>query len=438
MASSLNVALPVLGREFSLNAISLGWIATAYLLSAAVLLIPFGRLADSYGRKKIFILGIFLYSVISFLLPFSPSGSVLILLRVCQGVGAAMIFCTGVAILISATPPSSRGKALGINVAAVYLGLSLGPFIGGFLTQSLTWRSIFYVNAVFGLMILGLTVWKLKGEWADQRGGRFDITGSVLLCGSLTLIMVGASRLHLPSGLWMLTAGAVVGVFFVLWEKRISHPIVDLKLFSENRAFASSNLAALINYSATSAVTFLLSLYLQNVKGLSPSAAGIVLVSQPICMTLVSPLAGRFSDKIEPRYIASAGMALTVVGLFLFIFITGGTPLIYVSLNLILLGIGFGLFSSPNTNAIMSSVPREVYGLASATVGTMRLSGQMLSMGIVMVMLSLSIGSSEVHLGNAENFLGTMKDAFMVFSAVCFIGIFFSLARGNIRGAGST
>jgi EmrB/QacA subfamily drug resistance transporter len=434
MASSLNVALPVLGKEFSLDAISLGWIATAYLLSAAVLLIPFGRLADTYGRKKIFIWGISVYSLFSFLLPFSPSGAVLIAMRIFQGIGAAMIFCTGVAILISAIPASSRGKALGINVASVYLGLSLGPFIGGFLTQSLTWRSIFFVNGFFGLIILWLTAWKLKGEWADEHRGSFDITGSILLCASLTLLMIGSSRLHLPSGPWMAAGGIASGIFFVLWEKRADYPILDIKLFSDNRAFASSNLAALINYSATAAVTFLLSLYLQNVKGLSPSSAGIVLVSQPVCMTLVSPLAGRMSDKIEPRYIASLGMALTVIGLFFFSFIGTDTSLVHISLNLVLLGVGFGLFSSPNTNAIMSSVPRAVYGVASATVGTMRLSGQMLSMGIVMVMLSLSVGSSGINAGNSAGFLGTMRDAFIVFAAVCFIGIFFSLARGNIRG----
>jgi EmrB/QacA subfamily drug resistance transporter len=434
MASSLNVALPVLGKEFSLDAISLGWIATAYLLSAAVLLIPFGRLADTYGRKRIFITGISIYSLFSFILPASSSGTMLIALRVGQGIGAAMIFCTGVAILISAIPASSRGRALGINVASVYLGLSLGPFIGGILTQSLTWRSIFFINGFLGLLILGLTLWKLKGEWSDERRGSFDLIGSLLLCSSLTLIMIGSSRLHLNSGLWMVAGGAVSGIFFVLWEKKVLHPILDIKLFSENQAFASSNIAALINYSATAAVTFLLSLYLQNVKGLSPSAAGLVLVSQPICMTLVSPLAGRMSDKIEPRYIASIGMVLTVIGLCIFIFIGQDTSLVHVSLNLVLLGIGFGLFSSPNTNAIMSSVPREVYGVASATVGTMRLSGQMLSMGIVLVMLSLSIGSSNINVGNTADFIGTMRNAFLVFSVVCFIGIFFSLARGNIRG----
>jgi EmrB/QacA subfamily drug resistance transporter len=433
MASSLNVALPVLGKEFSLDAISLGWIATAYLLSAAVLLIPFGRLADNYGRKKIFILGISIYSLFSLLLPFSTSGGILIFLRVCQGIGAAMIFCTGVAILISATPPSSRGKVLGINVASVYLGLSLGPSIGGFLTQSLTWRSIFFINGLFGGIILFLTLWKLKGEWSNNRKESFDIIGSVLLCGALTLIMIGSSRIHLPSGLWMLVTGFVLGTCFVLWEKKVTHPIIDIKLFSENRAFASSNFAALINYSATAAVTFLLSLYLQNVKGLSPSAAGIVLVSQPICMTIVSPLAGKISDKIEPRFIASLGMALTVIGLFFFIFISREMSLLSISLNLVLLGIGFGLFSSPNTNAIMSSVSREVYGVASATVGTMRLSGQMLSMGIVMVMLSLSIGSSHVNVSNSDYFLRTSQDAFMVFSILCFFGIFFSLTRGRIR-----
>jgi len=433
MASSVNVALPTIGKEYSLDPIALGWIATAYLLSAAIFLIPFGQLADSYGRKKIFLLGIIVYSIFSFLIPSSGSGTVLIILRICQGVGAAMIFSTGVAILTSATPPPDRGKVLGINVASVYLGLSLGPFLGGFLTEYFSWQSIFYINGFFGLIVLIITIRKLKGEWIGVRINKFDIMGTVLFCFSMTVLIVGFSRLHLQVGIWMVVTGIITGVFLILWEKKASYPIININLFVRNRAFTSSNVAALINYCATAAVTFLMSLYLQNIKNLSPRTTGLVLVSQPICMAMISLFAGRLSDKIEPRYVASFGMLMTVIGLFFFIFIHSESSIVFIILNLILLGIGFGFFSSPNTNAIMSSVPKDMYGVASATVGTMRLSGQMLSMGIVLMMMSISAGSSTVTNVDSNGFLMTVRNAFIVFTVICFIGVFFSLARGNIR-----
>jgi EmrB/QacA subfamily drug resistance transporter len=433
MVSSLNVALPTLGKEFTLDAIALGWIATAYLLSAAVFLIPFGRLGDIYGRKRVFLYGIAFFALFSFLIGLSQSGTMLIALRALQGIGAAMIFGTGVALLISASASSARGKLLGINVSAVYLGLSLGPFLGGLLTQNFGWRSIFYVNGVLGLVILGITKWKLQGEWAEARGHRFDVVGSMLFSLSLCLIMYGSSQLPSPLGIWLFVTGVVALAFFVVWEKRTMNPVLDMRLFSRNTVFRFSNLAALINYSATNAVTFLLSFYLQYVKGLSPQMAGIVLVSQPICMTIVSPLAGRLSDRIEPRIIASAGMAVTVLGLALFTLVDGDSPLLFVTVNLILLGLGFGLFSSPNTNAVMSSVQKESYGVASATLATMRLTGQMLSMGIVMLILSVTIGRVRITPEYYEGFLYSMRLAFVIFSALCLAGIFSSLARGKLR-----
>ena len=433
MLSSLNVALPSIGKEFGLDAIALGWVATSYILAAAIFLIPFGKLADIHGRKKIFVYGVSVYSFFSLLIVSSTSGLTLIVYRALQGIGAAMVFGTGVAILTSVTPPSRRGRVLGINVASVYLGLSLGPFIGGMLTQHLGWKSIFYINFILGVIIIIITKWKLKGEWAEAKGDKFDLTGSILFSIALLLLIYGSSNLPQSAGTYMIFAGILSVVLFILWERRIPNPVLNIRLFTENTVFAFSNIAALINYSATSAVTFLLSLYLQYVKGLTPQMAGLVLVVQPVFMAVISPFSGRLSDKIEPRILASMGMALTVIGLLLFISIGTDTSISFIIVDLIFLGIGFGLFSSPNQNAVMSSVPKEVYGVASATLGTMRLTGQMLSMGIVMLLFSLSIGRSQITAELYPQFVNSMRLAFIIFASLCLAGIFASLARGKVR-----
>ncbi len=433
MGSSVNIALPSIGKEFGMHAVSLSWISTSYLLAAAMFLVPMGRVADISGRKRILRYGIMLDLVSSIMLVFSTSEIQFLCLRVLQGIGGAMIFGNAVAILTSVYPVGERGKALGINVAAVYTGLSLGPFVGGFLTQHLGWRSIFVSYVPLELVIIAFSVWRLKGEWADARGEKFDLGGSVIYGLSLVALMYGFSVLPAISALWLILLGAL-GIFaFVKWEMKVKSPVFDIKLFVGNVVFTFSNLAALINYSATFAVGFLLSLYLQYTKGLSPGSAGLILVSQPIVMAIFSPLAGRLSDKIEPRIVASAGMTLTVIGLLLLIFLSPNTTLTFIIFNLILLGFGFALFSSPNTNAVMSSVEKRCYGVASATLGTMRLTGQMLSMGIAMLVFALYIGRAQITPENYPAFLTSAKTAFIIFAVLCFGGIFASLSRGKVR-----
>jgi len=433
MGSSVNIALPSIGKEFAMDAVLLTWVATSYLLAAAMFLVPFGRIADIHGRKKILTYGMLIYTVSSLLSGISTSAISLISFRVLQGVGSAMIFGTGVAILTSVFPVGERGKALGINVAATYLGLSLGPFLGGLLTQHLGWRSIFLVNVPLGLMIIALIFWKLKGEWAEAKGERFDFTGSIIYSLALIGIMYGFSLLPAMSGAWLILIGILGILAFVKWEMRAKSPVLNMKLFRNNTVFAFSNLAALINYSATFAVAFLLSLYLQYIKGFSPQNAGLVLVSQPVVMAIFSPLAGRLSDRIEPRVVASAGMALTVVSLSLFTFLQHETSLTFIIGDLMLLGFGLALFSSPNTNAVMSSVENRSYGVASATVGTMRLAGQMLSMGIAMLVFALYLGRVQITPEYYLVFLRGAKTAFIIFAAICFGGVFASLARGKMR-----
>jgi EmrB/QacA subfamily drug resistance transporter len=433
MASTVNIALPSLGKELSLDAVTLGWIATAYLLCSAALLVPFGRIADIYGRRKIFAWGMVIFAVSSFLCGLANSATMLISCRVSQGIGGAMITGTSVALLTTVYPANERGRVLGIIVGAAYVGLSLGPVLGGVLTEHLGWRSIFFLGAILGALALGVVLWKLKGEWTGAKGERFDFPGSVVYVLGLVALVYGFTLLPAMSGGGLIIGGIIGLSAFIWWEMRIRSPILDIGLFRNSRAFTFSNLAALINYSATFAITFFISLYLQYLKEFSPAHAGLILVAMPAVQAIFSPLTGRLSDRIEPRLLASAGMVLNTVGLVLFIFLTEETSLKFIIANLILVGFGYALFVSPNTNAIMSSAPKTAYGVASAVLGTMRQVGIVLSMGIAMLMFALYMGRVEITPEYYLLFQQSMKTSFIIFAVLCFGGIFASLARGKLR-----
>jgi EmrB/QacA subfamily drug resistance transporter len=433
MVSSVNVALPVMGKELGMNAVILSWVPTSYLLAAAMFLVPFGRIADIHGRKKVFSWGIIVYTTASLLIAFSWSVAVLLFLRVVQGFGSAMIFGTGIAIVTSVYPPSERGRVLGINVSAVYVGLSLGPFLGGFLTQQFGWRSIFLANVPAGALALYVIARRLKGEWAEARGERFDLGGAVIYAVSLVVVMVGLTLLPQWSGVALVLVGFCWIGAFILWELRAPSPLLDMRLLTTNLTFSLSNIAALINYSATFAVTFLISLYLQYLKGFTPRQAGLVLVAQPVVMAAFSPLAGKLSDRIEPRIVASLGMGITAAGLAFFALLDDRSPLWFIIMNLMIIGFGFALFSSPNTNAVMSSIDRRSYGVGSAMLGTMRLTGQMLSMGLVMVVFSVIIGRVQITPEHYPLFLRSVRILFLLSAILCTAGIFASLTRGKVH-----
>jgi len=433
MGSSIAIGLPTIGDELHMDAILLGWVSTTYLLAAVMFLVPIGRIADIYGRKKIFTYGMLTYTIASLLSATSTSAAMLISFRVLQGIGGAMIFSTSVAILTSVFPPEDRGRVLGINVAAVYTGLSLGPFAGGMLTQYLGWRAIFWANVPLGLMVIALIYWKLKGEWAEARGEKFDVAGSIMYSLTLLAIMYGFTMLPDTTGIVLILVGAAGFVGFIRWEAKVESPVLDISLFRNNTVFALSNVAALINYSATFAIGFLLSLYLQYIKGLSPQNAGLVLVAAPVMQAVFSPLAGRLSDKIEPRIVASAGMGLTVIGLIFFTFLGETTSLWFIIAGLMILGLGFALFSSPNTNAVMSAVDRKCYGVASATLSTMRQIGMTFNMGMVMLIFGIYMGHVQITPEYYPAFIKSVDVAFIISAILCFGGIFASLARGRVR-----
>jgi EmrB/QacA subfamily drug resistance transporter len=431
ISSAINVALPTIGKDFNANAIGLSWVATSFLLSSAIFLVPFGRLADIYGRKLIFNAGLIIYSIATLLCAFAPDINLLIIFRIFQGMGGAMIFGTGMAIITSVFPKENRGKALGIVVASVYAGLTLGPFIGGIITKNLGWHSLFLLTIPLGLLSLVLSLIFLTGDWREAKGEKFDWKGSLIFGIAISSLMYGFGQLPGTIGI-ILTGSGLLGLFiFIRFESIQLYPVININLFKTNRVFAFSNYAALINYSATFAIGFLLSLYLQYIKGFNPQQAGQILVVQPLLMTIFSPITGKLSDRINPGKVASVGMALLSAGLFILSFINSDTSTYFIIPVLVIFGIGYALFSSPNTNSIMGSVEKKYYGIASATVGTMRLVGQMSSMGVAMLLFSIFIGNVEINSSNSDAFVASIRTAFIIFAFLCFIGIFFSLARNK-------
>lgn len=434
MSSAINLAMPDISRDFQADALALTWVGSAYLLASAAFLVPFGRAADLYGRRKIYIIGLIAFGVSSVLCAAVGSVYALIAFRALQGAAGAMIYGTAVAILTSVYPPEQRGRVLGINVASVYTGLSLGPVLGGFLTAYLGWRSIFGFCAIVALAIVPLVLLRLRREWATAAGQPFDWAGAVLYVGALVTLIYGISSIReTPFAPWLLLAGAICLAAFVVVEILVTRPVLDLARFQDNAPFIFSNMAALIHYSATAAISFLISLYLQVVQGMEAQYAGLILLAQPVVMAVLSPLAGWLSERVEARILASAGMGLTAAGLVGLSFLGAGTPIALVFGILLMVGLGYAFFSSPNTNAVMSSVARQDYGVASSTLGTMRTIGQSLSMAVVLLLFSVYVGRVQVDAQAAPQLLTAMGVAFRLFTGLCLLGMLFSLARGRVR-----
>ncbi len=436
MGSSVNIALPAIGRSFGMDAVLIGWVTTAYIIASAVFLLPLGRASDILGRKRIFISGILVFSLTSLFMPLAQGAWMFLALRALQGLGGAMIFSTSMAILTAVTRPSRRGRAIGITVAAVYAGLTIGPFIGGVLTEGFGWQCIFLLAAALGGCAFPMVLFCVEGDHAERASRGFDLAGSLIYSVGLVCLMLGFSLLPARTGVVLLGAGICAMAGFLLWERNHASPVLDLGLLKENRVFAWSNVAAFIHYSATFSTSFLLSLFLQYVKGMGPSEAGLVLVTQPAVMTALSPLTGRLSDRVEPRILASTGMAVTSAGLMALAFMGSNSATGVLVGCLVVLGIGFSLFSSPNTNAVMSSVSKADYGVASSMIATMRITGQAFSMGIVLVLFSLIIGHVRITPDAAGSFMQAFRTGIGFFSALCIPGIAASLARGDVRSPG--
>lgn len=433
--SALNLSVPDIGEQFGVSANFVGWLVTGYTLAVAAFSVPLGRLADITCRRTVLVTGIIIFVACCIAAVFSVSMTMLLGVRILQGIGAAMIFSTNTAILISAFPGNMRGRVLGYSIAATYTGLSAGPVVGGFLNHNLGWRSIFILTGVLGAAALIIAVMKLPKQESEDKKKPFDALGNATFVAFIVLIMYGLSEIG-SSGMGsvmisiaLTVLGMLFGVLFVRHELKIPEPAVNVRLFRENIGYAFSNLSALLNYSATFAISYLISIYLQVVMGYSSQTAGLIMIFQPAVMAVLSPAAGRISDRVSPFKMSSLGMIFCAAGACIFIFVHEGTSLFLIILALIITGLGFSLFSSPNTNAVMSCVEKEDYGVASSILATMRSIGHTMSMVIVTIIVTKYMGNAALADAEPATLVKVIHTSFIIFTIICGVGAFISLKR---------
>ena len=416
-----------------MNAVELSWVITAFLLSTAMFMLPVGKWGDISGNERLYKTGLIIFTIASLSCAISPSGIWLIVSRFIQGLGAAFTNTTGQAILVSSFSPKERGRVLGISVSMVYAGLAVGPFLGGFLSQHIGWQSLFYIAAFLGIFISITAFLFLKNNESQHKAsGKNDIQGTIIFMLGLFSLVYGSSIIEITLGWIILSAGLLLLIFFWWIESRTQYPMFNTKLFSQNKLFAFSNLAALINYTSTFAIVFFLSFFLQKIKGFSPSNAGLIIIAQPVIMAVTSPIIGKLSDKIQPRIFATFGMLMCASGLAALSFISPVTPVAYIVAILFFMGLGFALFSSPNMNTIMGAVDKSQYGQASGIAASMRVLGQIVSMAIVMLYFVAFFKGSSIESVSNETFLSVMKKGFISFSLMALVGTYCSVARGRL------
>ncbi len=435
MLTGVNVALPQMALELELDAVTLSWIPMSYLMASAVCVLSFGRLADMYGRKRIYLLGTLGVVVTSIFTGLAQSETQLIIGRLCQGMASAMVFSTNVAIISSVFPPARRGTAIGYTVSAIYLGLSLGPMAAGWLVEFVSWRAAFFIHVPLALVVLYIGLTRLPIEWRADERGKFDVLGAFLYGVAIVTLMTGVSWLPSAVGFSLVVAGSAGIWLFFRHEHRHPHPLFDVGLFYTNRIFTMSCLTSLAMYTATFANVVLVSLYLQYLKAVPPSTAGLVMMAQPLMMAAMSPFAGRLSDNTEPRVIASLGMGLTTVGLLAMATLDVSSSLTRVVMCLVVTGLGFSLFTSPNANAIMGAVGPSDYGRAASAISVMRVIGQMTSMGLVAMIFALTFGPRQITPELYGPLADTIQICFALGALLCAVGAGLSMSRGRVHGA---
>ncbi len=437
MLSTVNVALPSIATALHIDAVMLSWVPMAYLLASAACVLSFARLADMFGRRRVFLWGTVGVVLASIIAATANSTAVLLCARALQGASAAALFATQIAIISSVYAPAKRGAAIGATISAVYIGLSLGPLIAGPLIEMSSWRVAFLPHLPLTFVVLYLCLRHMRFEWRDEQRGQFDRLGATLYACGIMILMTGLAALPSLHGLAMLGGGVVLLWLFFRHERGHADPIFDVELFYTNRVFTLSCLASLVMYTTTFANVMLVSLYLQYLKGVPPSRAGVIMMTQPLVMAVFSPMAGRLSDRVEPRVIASLGMALTAIGLLGFALLDAHSALYSTVICLAICGFGFSLFSSPNVNAIMGAVPPKDYSRASGAMSVMRVIGQLTSMGLVAVIMGFWLGPVAIEPAVYARLGHAIATCFASGALLSSVGIALSLSRGRMHGPAS-
>ena len=442
-SSVISFSVPEIGHYLNASYLLMVWVPMAYLIALPSLMILFGKLSDIFGRARFYLLGLVVFGSGALLASASPGIYLLIFSTLVMGIGGSLLSVNSTAIVSSVYPPESRGGALGINAMSVYLGLTSGPVLSGLMIEFLGWQSIFLLIAALSfLSVVPVYAFLMKADIPTKKISIDFVGFSTFLVSILAIVLyLSFSEIYgWISTIYLLATGIAVLVLFILYERKKVEPILDLRLFTRNRTFSAANFTAFLNYISTFAIVFVFSIYFSVIAGLSPSRSGLILTVDPVFMVIFSPISGRLSDRFGSRTLASLGM-LIISAAFFFIYLNIGEispeELIW---PLGIIGVGFGLFSAPNTNSVMSSVDVKDSGTASGTLGTMRFVGQLMSLAIMSTLLAESMPgnmvvglfsgiTSNLTVTDVAGFLAGLKLVMLLSGILSLIGVFTSMIR---------
>ena len=427
LSAGIVIGVPSIASEFSMNNIVQNWIITIALLVVAVFTLPAGQLSGKFGVKKSLIAGVlvFLFASIGACMSFSSES--FLFFRVIQGIGGAFSNVSAMAMVVQAINPQNRGKALGLTVTGVYLAGSLSPVICGFLVYNFGWRSMFYFTIPFFAVCIALMIWKIPGDWKTYENDKIDAIGYLIYGIGILLFIYGFTSLMNFIGQVCVLVGFILLVIFGYYETKASSPAFNMRLF-KNMKFTSSNIAALCSYLAIAALTTILNYHFQYVRGWNAQMSGLILIITPIIMALMAPNSGKLSDRIHPQKLAAIGMAIATFAVLILVFLDADTPIYLIVIAMILQGMGMGLFTSPNTNAIMSSVPPKETPNASAAQSAMRTIGQTMSLGLLTLIFAWIMGSLKLSSQYADMIVQSSHLVCLICFIICIVAVIASLA----------
>ncbi len=442
-SSVISFSVPEIGSAFHASFFAMVWVPMTYLIVISTTMILLGKLSDNFGRTRFYSIGLLIFGIGGISATFSTSVFYLSASIAVMGIGASFFAVNSTAILSSVYPPESRGGALGINAMSVYLGLTSGPVAAGYLINYMGWQSVFYLVSAYAFLSLIPVFLYLRKLDLPAKRERMDLAGFVLFFFSMLLTVLFLSLTEISGifpAVYLLIAGMLLLAVFLLYERRKENPILDVRLFTRSRTFSAANFTAFLNYVSTFAIVFVFSIYFSVVANLQPSQYGIILSVEPAVMVIFSPLSGRLSDRIGSRIPASLGMLIISMAFFYIGYEIGHVPPAELVYPLAVIGLGFGLFSAPNTNSVMGSVERKDLGTASGVLGTMRFVGQLMSLAIMGTVLAESVPrstmiqlfsgvSSNFTLFDMSGFMEGMKLVMITSGILSMAGVFTSLVR---------
>lgn len=424
-SNAVSVALPTIAVDFNITNIMQNWLVNIYLLVIAAASVPFGKICGKYGLNKTMGIGLIGYVVGSILSGIAFNIEFMLVARIIQGIASAVLFVNSMAIITEQVPPQKRGQAIGITVTGVYLGLTLAPTVSGFLVEYVGWRSIFYITVPL-ILISYYLLTRIDKEWIIGGGDPIDVKGSLLYVVGILILMYGFTILHDVIGIITVVIGLVILSIFAKYELKEQYPIYDMHLF-RNVKYTSSNIASLISYFATFVVTYILNYHLQYLNGFSPETTGLILIVTPLIMAIGAPIAGRLSDKINPQILAAIGMIIVSIALVILCFLDETTPLYMIFISMILQGVGFSLFSTPNNNVILGSVDKKDIATASASLSTVRTIGQSFSLGLLTLVFAYIMGNVPIIPQHYPQLILSSQVTMILSTILCIIAILLSL-----------